>query len=200
MSGKIREESQGHVAYPAFGSVSRRHSGVSPMRPNMTGERPRLRPSETEGSGYSTRPMGGGFVPVDTPRRSRVSSGATLSVREGPGRPVRRRVWRPSPPGHAANQYVTHRMARETRIESQALTGLLETIQVIIEPEEASLPHVDHVVGDIGARETPVEQRQPCLADGHEPAVHVGHPFNRRLIRLTLSIARCQVSSSRCTS
>ena len=70
-------------------------------------------------------------------------------------------------------------LAVEPRIEAKRRAGGPEAVQVILEAEEAALPHVHHVVGDVRAGKAPVEDRHLRLGNRDELAVHEGRAIGK---------------------
>ncbi len=52
-----------------------------------------------------------------------------------------------------------------------------EAVQVVFQAEEHAVADMHHIVGGVGARQTPIEHRDSGLGDRHEATVDIGGAF-----------------------
>ena len=84
---------------------------------------------------------------------------------------------------HEAHQDRDHLVAVVGNGHADAGEALLEAVEMVVEAEELAAPHMDHVVGDVGARETPVEDRYPRLGDRRIGAVDEGGAVRKAVLQ-----------------
>ena len=84
---------------------------------------------------------------------------------------------------HEPHQDRDHLVAVVGDRHAAAREALLEAVEVMVEAEELAAPRVDHVVGDVGAGEAPVEDRYPRLGDRHTGVVDEGGTLGKAVLQ-----------------
>src|SRR5690606_2676271 len=88
-------------------------------------------------------------------------------------------------PGNTAVEDGFQFLPLEGELHAQLFDRAQEAFDVSIQTEELAFPDVDHVVGGIGAKETPVQDGDASLCNGKVATFKPGHP---RRIALLLSM------------
>jgi hypothetical protein len=79
--------------------------------------------------------------------------------------------------------HLAHARTADAGVQPQRGEAGLEAVEVVVEAEEAALPHVGDVVGGVAVQEAPVEDRDLRVFGGDELAVDIGATGHAGLLR-----------------